>query len=392
MVSESVTGKRRLKVLFITGSYPTKDHPADNVFVREHAKAAKINDDVRVLYWIQADSGARRLWQIEEESDPEVAQGIVTYRLFYRKPRLPGTSLATYLWCVGRAFRQIKRSGFTPDVIHAHVYVSGLAAVAIGRRLGIPVAVTEHWSIFSRKALPASEILKARLAFGLADAVLPVSQPLMAAIQSYGIKANFRVIPNAVDTSIFFPESKCGIDGRPKRIVFVGNLLPEKGIGDILEVLVKLRERSGWQMHIFGGGPRQGDYEEMARQLGIGDRAIFHGLQPKQEVARMMRQCDFMLHPSYGETFGASTVEALACGIPVVAYDIPAFRRTISANRGILVPLGDKSSLAAAVVRMLDHCQDYAPKELNRYAADNFSLAAVGKQLHEAYCQISKKR
>jgi glycosyltransferase involved in cell wall biosynthesis len=379
-------GSERLKVLFITGAYPEKDNPMANVFVREHAKAVSAYDQVQVLHWAGVDGALKRTWRVEIEKDQALTQGIVTYRLWRRPSPLPRLSLLLYLWSVLRAFQKIKKDGFSPNIIHAHVYVSGVAAAIIGKLFKIPVAVTEHWSIFPRKALERSEIVKARFAFQSAGAVLPVSRSLQKAIEECGIKANFHIVPNAVDMSLFSPSGRRG--NGVKQIIYVGNLIPTKGIPEILEILAGIKDRGDWQMHIFGQGPMEKDCKEIAAASGIKDKIVFHGFQPKSAIAPLMRECDFMLHPSLGETFGTSIVEAMACGLPVVAFDVGALRDTVSEERGILVPLGDKVALQKAVELMLDRCRDYSRDRISRYANENFSYAAVGKKLHDIYSQL----
>ena len=228
---------RRRKVLFLTSWYPTQEKPSQGIFVREHAKAAQLYDDVVVLHCAEPVAGLTIPWQLQQETDKQITEGIITYRSCYRVSSLPKTSYLTYLRGVFRAYRHIISTGFRPDILHAHVYTAGVPTVLLGKRYRVPTVITEHYSAFPRQLLSRQEILKARLAFGLADWVLPVSAALQQGIARYGIQARFRIIPNAVDVSLFFPPSEPRTTAGIKQLLFVGSLIPLKGLDYLLQAL-----------------------------------------------------------------------------------------------------------------------------------------------------------
>src|SRR5262249_29578863 len=149
-----------------------------------------------------------------------------TYRVWYRPMSLPKTAYFLYLWSILQTFRQIRNEGFRPDILHVHIYDAGGPAVLIGKLNRIPVVVTEHFSSFPRRLLGPLDVFKAWLAFHWAKRVLPVSATLQNAIERYGIRASFQVIPNVVDTTLFTPPLHPRQDSNHKRILFVGQLAP----------------------------------------------------------------------------------------------------------------------------------------------------------------------
>ena len=161
-----VMAAQRLKVLFITNWYPTKDAPVKAVWVREHAKAARLYDDIVVLHCPGPDASLPRAWRIEKEADEAFAEGVPAYRVWYRPSPISTLSYFMYLWCIFRSFRYIVNQGFDPDVIHVHIYDAGVPALLIGKLDGIPVVVTEHFSSFPRRSLGRLDWCKAWLAFG----------------------------------------------------------------------------------------------------------------------------------------------------------------------------------------------------------------------------------
>jgi hypothetical protein len=103
--------------LLIAGWYPSKKNPVAGIFIKEHAKATLLYNDVVVLYSEGIDDSARGLYEITDDLE----DGLRTLRLRYRKYPIPKTSYFIYLWGMFGAFRKLVREGWRPDLIHAHV-------------------------------------------------------------------------------------------------------------------------------------------------------------------------------------------------------------------------------------------------------------------------------
>jgi glycosyltransferase involved in cell wall biosynthesis len=380
----------RLKVLVITNWYPTQESPAKAVWVREHAKAAGTFAEVRVLHCAGPDRTLKPLWKAEPETDETLREGIRTYRLWYRQPPLPLVSYLMYSWAIFRAFLQIVDQGFRPDVIHVQVYDAAGPALLIGKLNRIPVVVSEHFSSFPRKLLGRLDIFKAWLAFRWADAVLPVSRTLQRAIEDYGIRAHFQVIPNAVDSRLFYPAPAPKTEGSRKHILFTGQLAPVKGVPCLLHALSRLAgKRSDWHVDIVGDGNAREEYQHLAADLRLADRVTFHGIKTRHQVAEFMRRADLFVLSSLCETFSAPAIEALSAGIPVVSTRCGGPEEFITEGVGVLVSPGDADSLAGGLDYMLDHLHRYAPVYLSQYAKERFSLERVGAQLHALYLSVT---
>ena len=166
------------------------------------------------------------LWTLEEELDPALSEGIEAHHVFHRQSRVRGASYVPYLWGAIGAYRRLRAKGFRPDIIHAHVYVAGVPAAIIATRSGIPFVLTEHSSGVAQESLSRLEVRKAHYAYTRAARVLPVSRFVEESIRNYGIEARFEVVPNVVDTSVFFPRRSERIDTELRRLLFVGNLEP----------------------------------------------------------------------------------------------------------------------------------------------------------------------
>ena len=143
--------------------------------------------------------------------------------------------------------------------------------------------ISEHASDFVRRRLPPWQVPKARFAFSRAARVLPVSATLQGAIERYGIRARFTVVPNVVDTETFtLPESPRPADGI-RRLLAVGSLTPIKGYDRLLRALALLRHtRDDWRLSVAGEGPEHEALAALTGELGLADRVTSWATNPSQ--------------------------------------------------------------------------------------------------------------
>lgn len=379
---------KKLKILFLPSWYPSEKSPVAGVFIKEHAKAVSLYNEVIVVYNEGHDKNIKGTWTIISD---KFEDGIRTIRIKHKKSPVPKTGYLIYLWSIKQAFKKLIKEGWKPDIIHAHVYSAGVPAVILGKKYKIPVVITEHFSSFPRKALNKIEIIKARFAMNRANMILPVSKFLMDSIKSYGIKNKFKIIPNVVNTEIFHLSQNKDKNTKesPKKILIVALLVSIKGIPYLLKALAKLKKRrNDFILDIVGDGPKRKVYENLSKKLGLERFVNFHGIKSKPEVAEFMRNSDFFVLPSLFETFGVVFIEAMACGKPIVATNLPVLRELINKDRGILVPPKDVNDLVKAIDYMLDHYQSYHSGEISQYAKEKFSYEVVGKEINKIYKEV----
>lgn len=392
MLNTQSANKKKLKILFLPAWYPSKENHVAGIFIKEHAKAVSLYNDVVVIYGEVYEKKLKKNWQIVSDKTED---GIRTIRIAHKKYPIPrAIYFFIYLWTAGKAFKKLLEEGWKPDIIHVHVYSLGLVGVILGWIYKIPVIITEHSTNIATHSLTFLRRIMAKFVMSKAKIILPVSDDLRQAIEIYyGIKNRFYVIPNVVNLNTFYSLADCRINQEghhKKRILSVAILKPRKGIPFLLEALSRIKsDRQDFILDIVGDGPSRKEYEELTENLGIKDMVKFHGQKSKEEIVKFMRNCNFFVLPSLYENFGVVYIEAMACGKPVIGTSAGGPKEIITKDVGILVPSKDIDRLKEVINFMLDHYQNYSPEKISQYVKKNFSYEIIGKKLDKIYRNIS---
>jgi glycosyltransferase involved in cell wall biosynthesis len=192
-----------------------------------------------------------------------------------------------------------------------------------------------------------------------ADAVLTTSAYCRAAIRDhYGVPPRqVRLVPEGIDLARWerlIAREPRSSDGAT--ILCVARQYPRKHIADLLRALPLVRERiPRARALIAGDGPEHTALLRLADELRLGDAAVFTGALPDEELERLYRRADIFCLPSVQEGFGIVFLEAMACGLPVVATASAAIPEVVPHGRaGLLVPPGDVAALADALAALLE--------------------------------------
>ncbi len=360
--------------------YPTARQPLSGVFVREHARAAAALGHRMVVI---VDEGqcedVHGLFALKEEHD-----GVLRiFRLSYR----PSSGTLAYLPGVLAVRRRLAREGTPADILHAHVHRMGWGAVLAGSFLRRPVVISEHSSEWTQRTITRSALFRARIAFRRAALVCPVSAALQEAIERYGVKARFRVVPNAVDTRVFRPPERLP-RGPATRLVNVALHTEVKGLDVLLRAFATLAgRRPELTLDLVGEGSLTPQLKQLAGELGLGERVRFLGAAHPAEVADVLRGSHVFVLASRSETMGVVVAEALCCGLPVAATDVGGVPEIVH-GEGVLAPAGHVEGLAAAIEVVLDRYPRFDRAAIARRAASRFSLEAVGRQWDEIYRSV----
>ncbi len=368
----------RRRILVVPKWYPWPERPVFGLFCREHARALATEHDVTVLASLATPSPGFPAYRLEDE----VEDGLRTMRVRYRRPLLRPAALGFQVAGMRKALGRLRAEGWMPDVVHAHVYSAGFAAIPLARKAGAPLVVTEHYTGFQRGLVTGYERWIARTAFERAAVVAPVSEELAGHLREIAPGASIRVLPNTVDTEVFEPGSGVREPG-PPRLLTVGALAEKKGHRYLLDALATLPDA---QLDLVGGGELDGELRAQADRLGLGERVRFHGELPKEAVAALMRLADLFVLPSTHETFGCVLIESMASGLPSVATAVGGVPEVLTEEAGTLTAPRDPVALAEAIRAQLD--RHFDPAALAYAAEERYGYASFARQWSAVYDEL----
>jgi glycosyltransferase involved in cell wall biosynthesis len=371
------------RVLVVPKWYPWPDRPVFGTFCREQARAVAARNEVVVLASDAVHSPPFATFELSDS----VEDGIRTMRLRYRRPLIRPAAMGFNIQGAVAALRRLRRDGFRPDVVHAHVYSAALPALVLARLSGAPLVISEHYTGFQRGLVRGSDRLVARTAFQRAALLAPVSQDLARTLAPLAGETPMRVVPNVVDTEVFHPPPERRGDG-PARLLCVGWLAEKKGHADLLEALARL-DRDDVVLDIVGEGELRAQLEERARALGLAGRVRFVGPRLREEVAEHMREADLFVLPSHFENLPVVLIEAMASGLPSVATRVGGVPELIDHEVGVLAPPRDPEALATAIASTLERLREFDAAALARRARERYGYEAVGRIWDEVYDSVS---
>jgi D-inositol-3-phosphate glycosyltransferase len=261
-----------------------------------------------------------------------------------------------------------------PDVVHAHFWMSAWAAARAIRRLNLPLVVTFHalGSVKRRYQGPAdtSPLNRIRVEVavaGAADRIVATATEEVRELALLGVPSSkVSVVPCGVDLEHFTPapttRSSPSVPQRScrYRLVSAGRLAPRKGYEIVIEALTWL---PGTELLIAGGAAGGGATPEsehgrllaVAERLGVGDRVRLVGQIARTDMPALLRSADLVVCSPWYEPFGIVPLEAMACGVPVVASAVGGMLDTVvDGVTGTLVTPRDPVALAEVVGALLD--------------------------------------
>lgn len=287
-----------------------------------------------------------------------------------------------------------------PDLVHAHFWMSGLAALRATRGTTVPVAQTFHalGSVKRRQqgladSSPRSRVDEERRLCREVDHVIATCADEVAELRALGLApGRVSVIPCGVDTQTFRPARRRDPYG-PPRLLVLGRLVTRKGIGNVVEALAEL---PGAELVVAGGpAPEALDADPTVRRLrgladrlGVADRVRFLGGVGRAAVPGLIRDCDVVVTVPWYEPFGIVPLEAMACARPVVGAAVGGLLDTVEPGvTGELVPPRDPAAVADAVRGLIEDPERRAAygRAGRRRAVERYDWRQVVEQTESVY-------
>jgi glycosyltransferase involved in cell wall biosynthesis len=277
------------------------------------------------------------------------------------------------------------------DLVHSHMYRAEILGTRAAVAAGVPVIVATVHS--SRVRAPEDVQALAALTPSIDRLIVPSKSIRRKVVAEGRDAARFAIIPNGVDLSRFASPTRCAFrsefgvpDGAPLLGV-VARLEPEKGQRFLIEAMPEvLRAAPDTRLAIVGEGSEAESLQALAASLGVSDRVLFTGR--RDDVAALTADLTVAVLPSSREAQGISILDAMARRVPVVASAVGGIPEVITSwTDGILVPPGDSSALADAIVRLLtdDALRERIGAAGYRTVVERYSIDAQVKRTELVY-------
>lgn len=394
----------RPRVLMITSTLPRWAGDAEPRFVLDLARELNTDFDIELIA-PHAPGAATR----------EVMQGVPVTRFRYWWPRWQAVAyqggiawrirenhlrilqlpffFGSLIWAIIQRLRREPRI----DLIHAHwLLPQGLAALLAHTFAGrhVPILCTSHGGDLFGLRGPLFSTLK-RLILRRCDNVTVVSHAMVSKVREIAPEIDPEVIPMGTDLRQRFVPAENPRTREPSHLIFVGRLVPKKGLEHLLQALHQLRqEKVPVTAEIVGHGPLAKGLEQSAHSMGLAESVRFTGPIPHESLPGHYQRASIAVFPFVEATdgdqegFGLVMVEAMGCGCAVIASDLPAVRDVIQDRvTGILVPPARSDELAIAIREMIWDPQELAALALKgrAEAVKRFDWSAIRTHFHRLY-------
>lgn len=359
-----------VNILVLSHMYPSKENPISGIFVHKQILALrKLGCNLIVIKPIPATplflaTNARRI-SYRRVPDIDMVDNITVYYPRYIRPPgsfFHGPSVLTMYISVLNCLKKIIKD-FNPQVIYAHTATpDGYVGLKIKERFGLPNIVTLHGSDINLYPF------KDKITYNLTKQVILKSNKIISVSKAIKNKAEMIAVPqepieviyNGVNTDEFIFDKKARVYMRQKIgvpldkivLIFVGNLLLQKGVMELLNAFYYAKRRlEKLFLIIVGEGPANSIMKNRVKELKIEKDVYFAGSQPNKEINNWLSASDILVLPSWSEGHPIIILEAMSCSRAVIATNVGGISETIvNGKNGILIEKGDEKALIDAMI------------------------------------------
>lgn len=376
--------------------WPSPEQPGNGVFHTDYARAfaeagmrvGVIVPDLVSMRFL--GKGTRIPWVPRMTHESLGGVPVIRVRGLHTALHMPSIQMKRFLSWMQRGLEEYLDQQGLPDIIHAMCTVpAGWAAAQVGPSLSRRVVITENTGPFSLVTRKRGQGEFAYEALETAGAVVAVSESTRGQMKTEGVQREVLVCGNPV--SPIFADcslSTSRVTGGVVRGLFVGRLEQAKGAMDLVDAIAKSKLTSlHWR--IVGEGPLK---DEMLRRLniaGMATRTYFCGQLTRERLRDEMAQADFLILPTYAESFGMVVAEALCMGLPVITSWGTVCAEFVGREDGVLVNPGDVANIADALKEMTHTVAHWDRAAIARRARQRFSRSAVAAWYGDLFATLS---
>ena len=366
-----------MKIFIIARGYPSKQDPTWGCFEKDQAEALSLQGHQVTI--LSVDTRFRLYWRklgIQCGVHNNIAVFnifLLPYALLFFLPKRLKDMF--YAWQLELVYKRAIQQYGSPDVIYSHYLHNTLKAIPIRQKYHIPIVAMEHWSQMAYIPIPKSTISTAKRVYSSIDQLLTVSSALKDNIlRQIGIDST--VVPNMVGQEFhYLPSEQSKKDSI--QLITTGRLIPEKHFDMLIQAIANIPSLP-LRLSIIGNGAEKYKLQQLINKLQIGHKVRLLGHKSKQEIVTLLQQSDIFVLPSQSETFGVAYIEALACGLPIIATDCGGPRDIVTKENGLLIPTNNQTALEQAITRLSNNLNQYDRQAIandcqKRFASDNIA-------------------
>ncbi len=385
-------------ILFISSWYPNRNNPTHGIFNRHFVEAASLHHKVSVLHVCSEPDLKTNTEEVNEVKGKLFIHYIYTAKIKLRIPFLSqwvkrGRMLKAY----EKGFEVIKKERGLPQLIHLNVVLpAGIGVLHLHKKHKIPFVVNEGWTGYMKEdgnyrgffvKYFTQKIIKA------ASYILPVSQDLQEAMKRHGLKGEYKVLPNVIQTEIFKPLSNPNFamsEAERPTFIHVSTFDPrQKNVLGILNAFKKATEKKAdLNLVLVGDEERTSELKNFVKEQALEKNVQFKGKMDAVELSNLFNQCKALIMFSNYESFGVVIGEALACGLPVISTKAGGLSNMLNKEQGILVEKNNEAQLCDAILTIADHRVVYDKIALRNFVTERFSEAAIALKLKKLYQNV----
>lgn len=326
----------------------TRDSGGLNVYVRELSRQMAQRGHRMDIFTRRNDDATPEVTEIDESTRVvQVAAGPYRADKYAQRRHLETFRQGVMLFS--------EENQLQYDLVHSHYWMSGWVGQTLGECWKVPHVTMFHTLAEAKnrhhlgEREPKYRIAGERAVARGADAVIAASESERdTLVEDYSVSPGaISVIPCGVDTDMFRPgdtraaRRSLGLDANVPVLLFIGRIEPLKGIDVLVRASAQLDGK--FQLVVVGGDEKDAmrihELHTLAEEVGVQGKVVFADAVPHEELARYYNAASICVVPSYYESFGLVALEAMACGVPVIASRVGGLKETVrDGQTGYLVP------------------------------------------------------
>lgn len=376
-------------VLFLSSWYPIQQNPVHGIFIQQHAQALSNFTPVIAIYACSVNHLQNEELEITEN------QNFTEIKLLYPKTsiKIPVIKQIVQFFKYKKAYKKLLALLIEKKIKVKAIQVNVVFPVSIVFPLftnyyKVKYTIAEHWSGYlPEDGAYNSMFIKhfTQKCFKHADKIWYVSEKLKQALVSHKLTGNFEQLYNVVNTTIFSRKEVAKF--KKPTFLHVSSLVErEKNLQGTFQALKELQNK-GFDFDLIIAGGNSNSIEtlkDFQKTIDL-NNVTYKGIQNKNSISHLMNQSHALLLFSHFEGMPVVALEALACGLPVLASSVGALPQIIQEDFGKLVSKNDVNQISELLENFLLNKFSFNENKMQAFIKNNASLEMVGKKMYDFY-------